>query len=215
MPHFIYCGEHYGQFQWGDNSTTSAKLKDIILTKMRKFGIQSSIVSHLHMMRLRLVTKEKAKKGQNGEMRDDEGRVYNAGSINDDLERFLRNLQNQTEVKEEVVRSFFTPKLTNEEMKLVQEGNRKHLSSYVDTFNYENPDVGFEEMEQSNSNSKYVHGFCWRRTFPLILETNQFEDEVETEDGTEDGTENETENDGQNKIEDICFEAPQIHVSST
>ena len=79
MPHFIYCGEHYGQYQWGGNPN-SAKLKNIILTKMRKFGIQSSIVTHLHMRRLRLVTQEKAKKGQNGEMRNDEGRVYNAGS---------------------------------------------------------------------------------------------------------------------------------------
>ena len=218
MPHFIYCGEHYGQILYGGHQNP-AKLKDRILTKMRKFGIQSSIVSHLHMRRLRLLTKEKAKKGQNGEMRNDEGRVYNAGSINDDLERFLSNLQNQKEVKDEIVESFFTPKLTDEEMKLVQEGNKKHLSSYVDSFNSKNPDVGFEEMERSNSNSKYVHGYCWRRTFPLILETNQFENEVETEDGTEnateDGTEDGTENDGQNKTEDICFEAPQIHVSST
>ena len=185
---------------------------------MRKFGIQSSIVTMLHMRRRRLVTKEIAKKAAGRKVWTNYRRYYRGiyrGSINDDLERFLNNLQNQTEVKEEYVESFFTPKLTYEEMKLVQEGNEEHLRSYVDCFNSVNPDVGFEEMEQSNSNSKYVHGFCWRRTFPLILETNQFEDEVETEDGTEDGTENETENDGQNKIEDICFEAPQIHVSST
>jgi len=181
---------------------------------MRKFGIQSSIVSHLHMRRVRLVTKEIAKKAA-------ERKVWTnyRGSINDDLERFLSNLQNQTEVKEEYVESFFTPKLTSEEMKLVQQGNEEHLRSYQDSFNSKNPDVGFEEMQQSNSKSKYVHGHCWRRSFHLILETNQFEDEVETEDGTEDETEdkteNETENDGQNKMEDICFEAPQIHLSST
>ena len=209
MPHFIYCGEHYGQYHYG-NIQNSAKLKDRILTKMRKFGIQSSIVTHLHMRRRRLVTKETAKKAA-------ERKLWSnyRGSINVDLERFLSNLQNQTEVKEEFVKSFFTPKLTNEEMKLVQERNEEHLHSYVDSFNSVNPDVGFEEMEQSNSKSKYVHGHCWRRTFPLILETNQFEDEVETEDGTENETENETDNDGYNKIEDICFEAPQIHVSST
>ena len=86
---------------------------------------------------------------------------------------------NQTEVKEEFVESFFTPKLTDEEMKLVQAGNKKHLSSYLDSFNSRNPDVGFAEMQQSNSNSKYVHGFCWRRTFPLILETNLIEDELD------------------------------------
>ena len=34
------------------------------------------------------------------------------------------------EVKKEDVWSFFTPKLTNEELKLVQEGNEEHLKSY-------------------------------------------------------------------------------------
>ena len=50
-----------------------------------------------------------------------------------------------------------------------------------------------------------------------IRTENEIENETEneTENGTENETENETENDGQNKIEDICFEAPQIHVSST
>ena len=42
------------------------------------------------------------------------------GSINEDLESFLINLQNQKEVKYESVEIFFTPKLTNEELKLVK-----------------------------------------------------------------------------------------------
>ena len=113
----------------------------------------------------------------------------------------MSNLENQTEVKRQSVQSFFTSKLTKEELKLVQKRNREHLLTYADSFNSLNPDVDIEEMKQSNSKSKYVHGHCWRHTFPLILETNQFEDEVETEDKTE----IETENGGQNKMEDICF----------
>ena len=69
------------------------------------------------------------------------------GSINDDLERFFINLQNQKEVEHELVRSFFTPKLTNEELKLVQEGNEEHLKTYLDYNLGKNPDVDVEEMK--------------------------------------------------------------------
>ena len=203
MPHFIYCGDHYiSQDAYIDRKK---KLNEILLTKMRKFGIQSSILTLLRMRREGLVTKERAKKAAEGKL------WKNRGSINDDLDRFFSHLQNQTEVKKESVSSFFTPKLTNEELRLVREGNREHLSSYQKSFNSVNPDVSAEEMQQSNSKSKYVHAECWRHTYPLILETNQFEDEDETEDKTEIATEI----DGQNKVGDICFEAPQIQLSST
>ena len=48
------------------------------------------------------------------------------------IERFLINLKNQKEVKYESVESFF--KLTNKELKLVQEGNEVHLNTYLDQF---------------------------------------------------------------------------------
>ena len=110
MPHFIYCGDYYFGLKGRE------KLREIILTKMRKYGIQSSILTMLWMERSNLVTKEKVKKAYKGELKNDEDWHWYEGSINDDLERFLINLQNQKEVKEEVVWSFFTPKLTNEEM---------------------------------------------------------------------------------------------------
>ena len=133
------------------------------------------------------MTKEKVKKAYKGELKNDEDWEDYEGSINDDLERFFINLQNQKEVKDERVRCFFTPKLTNEELKLVQEGNEEHLKSY----SYRNPDVDVEEMKKSDSKSKYVHGVCWRTTIPL--ETRQFEDEMEIEHGIETEDENETE----------------------
>ena len=74
--------------------------------------------------------------------------------------------------------SFFTPKLTNEEMKLVQEGNEKHLKTYLDYFDGKNPDVDVEEMKKSDSKSKYVGGGCWRVTIPLTFETIKNEDDV-------------------------------------
>ena len=175
MPHFIYCGFHY--FSWEQIK----KLKEIILTKMRKYGIQSSILTMLRMWRYNLVTKEKVKKAYKGELKNDEDWKDYEGSINDDLERFLINLQNPKEVKKELVNSFFTPKLTNEELKFVQERNQEHLRTYavhyidIDYID-RNPDVDVEEMKKSDSKSKYVHGICVRFTIALTLETIQTED---------------------------------------
>ena len=133
----------------------------------------------LYMNRWKLVTKEKVKKAAEGKLRNDPDWLYYKESINDDLERFLINLQNQKEVKSENVRSFFTPKLTNEELKLVKEGNKEHLKTYSQyDFRGENPDVDVEEMKKSDSKSKYVHGYCLRWTIPLTLETTENEDEV-------------------------------------
>ena len=134
---------------------------------MRKYGIQSSILTMLRMWRLNLMTKEKVKKAYKGELKNDEDWEDYEGSINDDLERFFINLQNQEEVKYEDVISFFTPKLTNEELKLVQERNKEHLETYWSS----NPDVDVEEMKKSDSKSKYVHGRGWRMTIPLTFET--------------------------------------------
>ena len=164
MPHFIYCGLHYF---W----ERSEKLKEIILMKMRKYEIQSSILTMLCMVRGNLVTKETVTKAAEGKLKNELGWKNEKQSINDDLERLFINLQNQKEVKEELVVSFFTPKLTNEEMKLVQERNQEHLRTYLDHRLGGNPDVDEEEMKKSDSQSKYVHGRCGRITIPL--EKNQ------------------------------------------
>ena len=132
----------------------------------------------LDMDRWKLVTQEKVKKAAEGKLKNDPDWAIFEASINDDLERFFNNLQNQKEVKYEDVFSFFTPKLTKEELKLVQEENEEHLKTYADYFMGRNPDVDIEEMKKSDSKSKYVHGKCWRVTMPLTLETNTNEDEV-------------------------------------
>jgi len=116
-----------------------------------------------------LVTKETVKKAAEGKLKNEPGWKDQEESINDDLERFLINLQNQKKVKQEVVRSFFTPKLTNEELKFVREKNQDHLRTYWDHYDGENPDVDVEEMKKSDSKSKYVHGTCRRLTIPLTL----------------------------------------------
>ena len=177
MPHFIYCGFEYFVYK-----EQTRKLRRMFLTKMRKYGIQSSILTMLYMRRLKLVTKEKVKKAAEGKLKNEP--AWAKESINDHLERFLINLQKQKEVKYEHVYSFFTPKLTNEELKLVEEANKEHLKTYLlweDDVNGLNPDVDVEEMKKSDSKSKYVHGRCWRKTIPLTLATEKSDDYDKTD----------------------------------
>ena len=72
----------------------------------------------------------------------------------------------------ESVVTYFIPKLTEKEEKLVEENDKDHLMSYWDHARLGNdPDVSKKEMDESESKSKFVRGRCWRRTF--ILKINQ------------------------------------------
>ena len=161
MPHFIYCGDYY--------FAKKGKLELMTLTKMRKYEIQSSILTRLWMMRWNLVTKDKVKKAAEGKLKNENGWRDCEGSINDDLERLIINLQNQQVENIERIYSFFTPKLTNEELKLVEMVDEDHLKTYLSHYNGNNPDVNIDEMKRSDSKSKYVHGRCIRLTVSLTL----------------------------------------------
>ena len=157
LPHFIYSGDYY--------TFKKRQFREILLTKMKLYGIQSAALTYLVMERYNLVTKETVKKAYKGTMKNNEDWEYFKGSINDDLETFFINLQNKKSIKTEKVLSFFTPKLTEEEMKLVEERNEEHLRSYSRySVDQKNPDVDAEEMKKSNSRTKFVHGGCLRET---------------------------------------------------
>ena len=164
MPHFIYCHGYYH-----DNEDFKS-LKKIFLEKMREYGITSSLLTMLSMYRRNLITKEQSKEAAEGKLKIDHdwrGPNYE-GSINDDLESFVNNLQNSEEKEDEAVLSFFTPKLTKEELKLVEQKNFEHMTTYLDDII---ADVGVEEMKKSDSKDKYVHSECRRITVYLSLES--------------------------------------------
>ena len=176
MPHFIYCGSHY---LWDKESRN--RLREILMTKMRKYGIQYAILTMLFMWRWKLITKEKVKQAYEGKLKNEEDWEDYEQSIGDDLETFFTNLQSQKEIKNESVRSFFLPKLTEDELKLVEQRNEHHLTTYSRHYFGRNPDVHPEEMKRSDSRSKYVHGRCWRRTIHLALESNKNQSEERNE----------------------------------
>ena len=160
MPHFIYCSDLC--------FFNADKLETTFLKKMKAYGIQSSVLTRVGMQRNFLITKEKQKLLYDGKLKNDAQWNFNQykGSINDDLESFYTNLQN-LKVRNEVVWCFFTPKLNEEELKLVKEKNIEHMRSYL--YDLHRADVDEEEMKKSNSKDKYVHCHCWRRTFCLRL----------------------------------------------
>ena len=170
MPHFIYCGMHYF---WDDED----KLRTTLLNKMRNSGIQTAMLTMLNMWRRNLVTKETVQKAYDGKLKDEINWSWisdwmDGKSVHDDLDTFFIDLENDA-IEEEWVNSFFTPKLTEEELKLVEERNEQHLTTYSDHFHGKNPDVSLKEMKKSDSASKYVHGHCIRQTIYLILESMQ------------------------------------------
>ena len=166
MPHFIYC--------WGEDQAIHneefKKLKEIILKKMREYGIPSSILTTLIMARINLITKEKSKEAAEGKLKNDPEWEDYEGSINDDLDSFVNNLQYSEEIDKEDVWSFFTPKLTEEELKLVEQKNEEHMMTYEWKIN---ADVDVEEMKISDSKDKYLHSQCRRTTTYLSVESEQ------------------------------------------
>ena len=83
-------------------------------------------------------------------------------SVNDDLESLFENIRLGKEPDEEV-ETYFLPKLTEEELELVE----RRDTSYLDTFSSGNPDVDETEMMLSESDSKYVFGWSSRRTYVI------------------------------------------------
>ena len=165
VPHFIYCGMHH---EW----LKEIFLHEMLLMKMKSYGLQFAILTELEMYRLQLVTKETVKKAYKGELKNDKDWKYYDESIHDDLEKVFIDLQDGKKITNEEVFSFFTPKLTEEELKLVEERNEQQLSTYSRHYFGNDPDVDAEEMKKSDSKSKYVHVHCYRATMPLALESS-------------------------------------------
>ena len=105
MPHFIFCTARLY------TSTRDKNIQKLFQNIMRKHGIQSSLFTVLSMERKNLITKEKQKQAYEGKLKDEPYWEGQEASINDDLESFFNAIENQEEIDEEEVWSFFTPKL--------------------------------------------------------------------------------------------------------
>ena len=95
------------------------------------------------------------------------GEKYEKDSVNDDLESLFENIRLGKEPDEDV-ETYFLPKLTEEELELVERRDTSYFQTFTDwVFDEENPDVDETEMMLSESDSKYVYGLSTRRTFVI------------------------------------------------
>ena len=116
--------------------------------------------------RSNLVTKEVMLDYYKGKIKSKSAHFSWKESIQEDLETFFENLRIGKEERADVVTYFF-PKLTAEEMKLIETKDPDHLQEYVWQIVGRRVDVDSDEMENSESNSKYVRAKCVRYTFLL------------------------------------------------
>ena len=134
------------------------KLRSFILKGMNMYKIKTVMVTILRMSRNNLITNENMKSFCRGEK-------LRKQSVNDDLDSFFKKLQLGHEPNEDV-RTYFLPKLTEKELELAE----KKDFNYFQSFSWSNPDVDETQMKLSESDSKFVQGFCWRKTFTIQVQ---------------------------------------------
>ena len=116
------------------------------------------------MDRQRLITKEsmeKCCKEKILKMQGEDVEIGEKDSVNDDIESLFEYLRLGKE-RAGWIYTYFLPKLTDEEKRLV---DRKD-TSYLETFYFSDSCV-YEAMELSESDSKFVRGIGCRKTFTI------------------------------------------------
>ena len=126
-----------------------------ILDAMIKYKIKKVMMTRFQIHRPNLITKEVMENYYKGE-----GLMQR--SINDDLDSTFEDIRLGEQLNETVY-TYFLPKLTEAELKLVERKDKK----YMQTFWHPNADVDEAEMKLSESDSKYVNGLCRRTTFTI------------------------------------------------
>ena len=142
--------------------------------EMTKYQLNRVYVTMINMERHFLITKEKMEEFY---LR----KKYAKSSVTEDIESLchktyvshnLCEICRQHVIEENKnfrVHTFFLPKLTKNELKLVKNKDFNYFQKFVD---YLRVDVDKDKMMRSESDSKFVLGLCERRTF--ILENPNF-----------------------------------------
>ena len=127
-----------------------------ILEEMEKYKIKSVMWTNIYMFRKKLITKEKVKKFCKGE--------YDVkDSVNDDLETLFKDLR-RGKTPKKLVDTYFLPKLTEEELKLVERRDTSYLQSLVLRVFLEEAEM---ENKKSESDSRFILGYARRKTFTI------------------------------------------------
>lgn len=175
--HFIFAGDHL-----------IIDFEPEIANAMKIHKIKNILVTKLHNERQYLITKELMEEIYNGECYNGKfgsGAHFTNRSFFDDLELFYKKVKFRCHQKACTnrfghaysVHSFFLPKLTNTELKLVETKDKDYLKTFRnDTrddydldYDLDDPDVPEREMKLSESKSKFVLVDCHRWTFIISM----------------------------------------------
>ena len=143
--HFVYAGHHY--YDYWNSKGREDRLRAIISKGMRKYKLKSVMVTSINLHKWNLITKEEMEQYCKGE-RD------RKDSVNDDLESLFQNIRLGKE-PEEWTHTYLLPKLTPEELKLVEEKNRCYFQTFYFAFPF------------AESDSKFAQSMSGRRTFTI------------------------------------------------
>ena len=117
------------------------------------------MVTQIDMWRRNLITKEKMENYCKEESTEE--------SVTDDLESLFEDIRLGKKPKSQMG-TYFLPKLTTEELKLVARKENSFMHTFSSTFWAEmDADVSEAEMKLSESDSKFVRGICRRKTFTI------------------------------------------------
>ena len=119
---------------------------------MKMHKIKTAMVTFIQMKRFSLINKE--------EMMDYcNGKKDQKDSVNDALESFYQGIRLGKELKK-LCRTYFLPKLTEEEIELVE----KTDSNFCETFFI---NLNFLRPYKPNADFEYVDGICMRETITI------------------------------------------------
>ena len=168
QPHIIYAGSHYGHY----HNLPNSRLISFIREGMTKYKMRSIMVTQIHMAKRHLITKERFNKFCSG-------KEIEKLSINDDFESLLNDLRVGEEPDDEQIWSYFLPKLTEEELDLVEKKDFNYMSNFdlwikcADKTRGEMKPLFELKSESKDWESKFAFVECERQTFMINLNKDE------------------------------------------
>ena len=152
--HFIFAGDIF---------RTEIRLRQVMIEGMKKYNINSAMVSILSSVRNNVTTKEEVQDHCKGKYED-------KNSIHDDLDSFFERLC-LGEEPNETARTYFFPKLSEKEMQLFEAEDPDFLLTLENPYDFERLETEIFHYHFRNTydgydkSLEYIRGICTRKTF--------------------------------------------------
>lgn len=163
--HIIYAG-----FIYLSEQDDPSRLYEFIFHLMKKYKIKSLMFTIVSMFKSHLVTKENMEDFYKGLFEDANG--FDKASVHDDLESVFEQIKLENiagSILPPPLGMYCLPKLTEEELLLVQNKDEDYLRTFAEFHGDGNPDIPEYIMNVSESKSKFAYCMCFRVSTRLTL----------------------------------------------